>query len=209
VTGAILVVALGAVGAHLVTGHSDGRAASVARIHGTRPATRTVQTVVASDSFTTLSGANATLTSLRGSQPAVIWFVARGCAGCAASVPAMAYGLDQLTADGVMVITLGIYGAFPAGNAGIAELTAFAQSASADSLNEQRWVWGLASRGLSETYDPSGAADVYVLLGANGQVHYSNSEPATTLPQLLAAAAPVAKAAAQSASAAMEAMPCC
>lgn len=68
---------------------------------------------------TTPAGASATIASLRG-QPTLVWFVAGGCASCAASIPAVAAHLSQITGHGVQVLTLGLYGASTNGKPGVA-----------------------------------------------------------------------------------------
>jgi hypothetical protein len=137
--------------------------------------------------FTTLSGAPATIASLRG-KPAMVWFVAGGCASCAASIPAVAARLRQLTADGLRVVTLGLYGDFAAGKPGLAQLAGFGRAAADGPIARPGWLWGMASRSLSMAYDSSGTPDVYVLINAAGRIAYSSSVPVSTMPQLLSAA---------------------
>ena len=138
--------------------------------------------------FLSISGTTATLTQVRGGQPAMVWFVAGGCASCAASIPAMAENITQLTGDGLMVITLGLYGDFPPGRGGATQVGEFAQAAAPGSLSRPGWIWGLASKDLSETYDPTGTPDVYLLIGPSGHVRYRGSVPVSSMPQLLAQA---------------------
>lgn len=59
-------------------------------------------------------GRQASLASLHG-RPAVLWFIAGGCASCAASVPAVAAHLGALARSGTRILVLGMYGAFGPG----------------------------------------------------------------------------------------------
>ena len=137
--------------------------------------------------FTTVAGQRATISSLRG-RSTMVWFIAAGCASCAASIPAVAAHYRHLHTDGVRVVTLGLWGAFPQGRTGLAQLAGFARSAGGI-FNSPGWEWGNASRALSEAYDPTGTPDVYVLIDARGRVVYRNSVPVSTMSQLLSAAA--------------------
>ncbi|MDA8073515.1 MAG: TlpA disulfide reductase family protein [Actinomycetota bacterium] len=136
--------------------------------------------------FTTPRGTSTTIASLRG-KPTMVWFVAGGCASCAASIPAVAQQLGQLSSDGVQVVTLGLYGAFSTGKQGVAQLLSFGRAAAGTTITRPGWTWGLASEALSEAYDPSGAPDIYALIGPDGRIRYQNSVPVSTMPQLLAA----------------------
>lgn len=137
-------------------------------------------------SFTTVGGSDATISSLRG-RPALVWFVAAGCASCAASIPVVRDHLGELGSDGVRVVTLGLWGAFPAGKPGLVQLASFGRAAGGR-LSTPGWTWGAASERLSQAYDPSGTPDVYVLIDAAGHIVYQNSVPVSTISQLLAAA---------------------
>ncbi len=148
---------------------------------------RTHQGVAPNGTFTTASGALATIASLRG-KSTMVWFVAEGCASCAASIPAVAAHLDQLSAAGTQVPTLGLYGAFPTGKAGVAHLLSFGRAAAGASVERLGWTWGMASQALSRAYDPGGIPDVYFLVGPAGHIRYHQSVPVSTMPQLLAAA---------------------
>ncbi|MDA8357622.1 MAG: thioredoxin family protein [Actinomycetota bacterium] len=61
--------------------------------------------------FATPAGTVATIASLR-NKPTMVWFVAGGCASCAASIQAVASHLHQLTRARLRVVTLGLYGDF-------------------------------------------------------------------------------------------------
>lgn len=136
--------------------------------------------------FTTPFGTTATIASLRG-EPTMVWLVAGGCASCAASIPAVASNLGRITGDGVQILTLGLYGAFPPGHPGVTQLLSFGRAAGG-TTNAPGWHWGMASEALSMAYDPSGTPDQYVLIGPGGHIRYRNSIPVSTMPQLLAAA---------------------
>lgn len=135
--------------------------------------------------FTTPAGNPATIASLRG-KPTMVWLVAAGCASCAASIPAVASNLGRITGDGVQILTLGLYGAFPPGRNGVTQLLSFGRAAGGN-MSAAGWRWGMASEALSMAYDPSGTPDVYVLVGPGGHIRYRNSVPVSTMPQLLGA----------------------
>lgn len=138
--------------------------------------------------FVTASGSTVAIDSLWG-RPTLVWFVAGGCASCAASIPAVAAHLGQLARDGVQVLTLGLYGDFRNGHNGVVELLGFGRAAAGGSITRADWTWGMASAALSQAYDPSGTPDVYALIGPGGHIRYRNAVPVSTMPQLLAAAA--------------------
>jgi hypothetical protein len=119
----------------------------------------------------------------------MVWFVAGGCASCAASIPAVASHLDQLTGAGLRVLTLGLYGDFSSGKKGVIQLLAFGREAtSGKPITRPAWEWGMASKSLSLAYDPAGTPDLYVLIGSTGHIRYRNSVPVSTMGKLLAAA---------------------
>jgi hypothetical protein len=138
--------------------------------------------------FTTASGTTATIASLRGT-PTMVWFVAGGCASCAASIPAVAEHFDQLRAAGLRVLTLGLYGDFAAGSKGVTQLLSFGREAAFNKpITRPGWEWGMASKSLSLAYDPAGIPDLYVLIGPTGGIRYRNSVPDSTMSELLAEA---------------------
>jgi hypothetical protein len=138
--------------------------------------------------FTTASGTTETIASLRGT-PTMVWFVAGGCASCAASIPAVAAHFDQLRAAGLRVLTLGLYGDFATGAKGVTQLLSFGREASFNKpITRPGWEWGMASKALSLAYDPAGIPDLYVLIGPTGGIRYRNSVPDSTMNELLAAA---------------------
>ncbi|MGC8514114.1 MAG: peroxiredoxin family protein, partial [Acidimicrobiales bacterium] len=140
--------------------------------------------------YTTPTGSNVTIASLRG-KPTLVWFVAGGCASCSASIPAVASHFAQLTSNGLQVLTLGLYGNFPQGKKGAVQLVTFGRAATAwgswGNIERPGWTWGMASESLSMAYDPTGTPDVYTLIGPQGHIRYRNSVPVSTMAQLLAA----------------------
>jgi hypothetical protein len=119
----------------------------------------------------------------------MVWFVAGGCASCAASIPAVAEHFDQLRAAGLRVLTLGLYGDFAAGSKGVTQLLSFGREAAFNKpITRPGWEWGMASKSLSLAYDPAGIPDLYVLIGPTGGIRYRNSVPDSTMSELLAEA---------------------
>jgi len=185
-----LVVALG-LGAFALVGtrsaatspRTSRAAQPVATTHASAPATP-----APNGTFITGSGTTATIASLRGT-PTMVWFVAGGCASCAASIPAVAAHFDQLRAAGLRVLTLGLYGDFAAGDKGVTQLLSFGREAAFNKpITRPGWEWGMASKTLSLAYDPAGIPDLYVLIGPTGGIRYRNSVPDSTMNELLAAA---------------------
>lgn len=177
----LLIVAVigGAVFIYATRGPSDAANAKTASPAGTG-------SLAPNGTFTAITGKATTIASLRGS-PAMVWFVAGGCASCAASIPAVTEHLSTLHADGVRVVTLGLWGAFPSGPSGLTELAAFGHAAGGN-LGSPGWTWGMASKRLSLSYDPSGTPDEYVLINSSGHIVYRNSVPVSTMGALLLAA---------------------
>lgn len=135
-------------------------------------------------SFTRLDGTEVSLAALRG-EPAVVWFVAGGCASCAVSIPAVGAHLAAFRAARTRVLVLGMYGAFGPGAAGAAQLAGFGKTAAGRAFTSPAWTWGLASEQLTAAFDPSGTPDAYYLIDAAGHVIYRNSVPVSTLSALL------------------------
>jgi len=187
-----LVVALGIATFALVGTRGAGtslQSSRAARPAATKPPSAP-PTPAPNGAFTTASGATATIASLRGT-PTMVWFVAGGCASCAASIPAVAAHFDQLRAAGVRVLTLGLYGDFAAGDKGVTQLLGFGKSAAGfarETITHPGWEWGMASESLSLAYDPAGIPDLYVLIGPTGGIRYRNSVPDSTMSELLAEA---------------------
>jgi hypothetical protein len=161
-------------------------------------ATATVGQPAPNGTFTTATGATETIAALRG-HATLVWLVANGCASCAVSIPVVAQHLAQLQADGVQVLTLGLYGAFGTGKQGAAQVVDFGRSAAGASVERPGWTWAMPSEALSMAYDPSGNPDEYFLIGPDGRISYHNSVPVSTMAQLLSAVGHSASAAA----------PCC
>jgi len=136
--------------------------------------------------FITPTGTTATIASLRG-KLTMLWFVADSCAGCAASISAVSSNLQRITGKGVQILTLGLYGAFPPGKSGIAQLLRFGR-AHGGRMDVAGWRWGMATKALSMTYDPLHTPDEYLLIGPDGHIRYRNDTPSFTMSQLLAAA---------------------
>ncbi|MHB1509315.1 MAG: hypothetical protein ACYCST_09830 [Acidimicrobiales bacterium] len=103
--------------------------------------------------------------------------------------PAIATALPSLEADGVQVVSLDLYGDLPSTLQGFDQLAAWAAHNAGPAWSSTDWTWGMAFKPLSLAYDPSGTPDLYVLIGPRGHLRYQNSVPASTMPQLLAAAA--------------------
>jgi hypothetical protein len=179
-----LAVVIGT-GAYLAAGR--GTAAPQSGGHGAGPQAAASDPAAPGGTFTAIGGKTVTIASLRG-KPAMVWFVAGGCASCAASIPAVAAHLRQLTAGGLRVVTLGLAGDFPAGKQGLTDLSAFGRAAADGPVTRPGWIWGIASQGLSQAYDPGGTPDVYALISPSGHITYRGSVPVSTMPQLLAAA---------------------
>jgi len=137
--------------------------------------------------FTSLTGGTTTISSLLG-KPLMVWFVAGGCASCAVSIPMVAQHLAQLHADQVTVVTLGLPDWFDPGAKGLQELQFFGKTAAHVTIPTTTWIWGMPTSALVRAYDPTGTPDVYSLVGPGGHIRYQNSVPASTMPQLLAAA---------------------
>ncbi len=210
---AVAVVLAGAMVAHLVTHGSSAVTNSgsiLSGAHGPRKTSATGATgatgaaslssspsssvpLAPDGTFTTLNGRTMTIASLRG-EPAMVWLVVNSCSSCFSSVPDVAKHLPQLTSGGLRVVTLGLYGSVPPGKQGLAQISSFGQASISNAgidmtIPRSDWIWGVASKKLSQTYDPSGTPDVYVLIGPGGHVRYRNSVPIATMPGLLAAAA--------------------
>lgn len=138
----------------------------------------------AAATYTLLDGSRGDLGALLG-KPAMVWFVAAGCASCAASIPAVAAQLPSFEAAKTRILVLGIYGAFPSGAAGLSQLASFGRSTAGPAFSAPVWTWAMASARLTAAYDPEGVPDEYFLLDAKGKVVYRNSVPVSTMPTLL------------------------
>ena len=183
-----LVLAVG-LEAYSLAGSGSGAASLTAQPATSqhRPASASA-TMAPNGTFTTPSGTTATISSLRG-KPTMVWFVAGGCASCAASIPAVAAHFHQLHSAGLRVLTLGLYGDFAASDKGVAQLLNFGREAAFNKpVTRPGWEWGMASKALSLTYDPAGIPDLYVLIGPTGHIRYRNSVPDSTMGALIAAA---------------------
>lgn len=173
VTGAAVLLAVATSLALASAGGSD---------NGVTKATRA--TALAPDGgFATTSGANLTVSSLRG-QPTLLWFVTTWCSSCQAGTQAMASQIATFAAHHVRVVELEL--ANDLGQPG-PSITAFGRQLAGAGYHNPDWTFGVASAGLTTTYDPSGYLDIYYLLDASGHVTYTNSSPAATIGPLLSA----------------------
>jgi thiol-disulfide isomerase/thioredoxin len=132
-------------------------------------------------SFTTVAGATKTIASLR-SQPTLVWFVATWCSSCQAGTQAMASQIGDFAAHGVRVVELEMAGDL--GQSG-PSIGYFGQQLAGAAYTNSDWTWGVASSGLTSTYNPHGYLDVYYLLDASGHIAYVNGSPGSTMGQLL------------------------
>lgn len=186
----VLSAAVAAVAVALVAGvfvAHDRSTTTASRPRGDGVTVATVGAPAPNGIFTTANGTRETIASLRG-HATLVWFVAGGCASCAASIPTVARHLTQLQDKGVQVLTLGLYGAFEPGERGAAQLAAFGRVAAGANVTRPGWTWAMPSEALSIAYDPSGIPDEYFLVNPAGTITYHNSVPVSTMARLLAAA---------------------
>lgn len=134
--------------------------------------------------MTLIDGRTTSLAALHG-RPTLVWFVAEGCASCAASIPAVGTHLGAFAYAHTSVLVLGIYGAFGNGRQALSQLAAFGRSAAGARFADPAWTWGVASAGLTEAFDPGGVPDEYFLLDRSGRVAYRGSVPVSTIGSLL------------------------
>ncbi len=176
---AVAVVLLGLGAALGVRAATGGAPAPAARPAGGHLA------AVPGGTLTLLDHRRVSLASLRG-RPVLVWFVAGGCASCAASIPAVASHLGAFTKAGTRVVVLGMYGAFGQDRTGTAALASFGKAAAGTAFASPAWTWGVASEPLTAAFDPSGTPDAYFLLDADGHLTYRNTVPVSTMGALLA-----------------------
>jgi|GEM_PF-378498 len=134
--------------------------------------------------FTTVAGATEPLGALRG-KLTLLWLVTTWCSSCQAGTQAMAKDIGALAADGVRVVELENY--HDLGQSG-PTVSAFGEALAGNAFHDPDWTFGEASASLTHTYNPKAYLDIYYLINANGRITYVNSSPASTMPQLLAAA---------------------
>lgn len=134
--------------------------------------------------LTLLDGQSAMLAGFRG-RPTIVWFIANGCASCAASIPAVARHLSAFAHANTRVLVLGIYGAFGDGAQARAQLARFGRENAGTKFSDPTWTWGVASSALTTAYDPSGIPDEYFLLDRAGRIAYHGSVPVSTIGALL------------------------
>lgn len=146
-----------------------------------------IGTSAPSGTLITTGGRTVSVASLRG-KPTMLWFLVAGCASCVSSVPAVEKQIKTLQSDGIRVVSVDLYGDLPQTGEGRTEFSQFMTGVAKNSTSNSVWTWGLASKGLSYTYDPEGIPDLYYLIGPHGHIRYHNTVPLSTMPQLLAAA---------------------
>ena len=134
--------------------------------------------------LTLLDGQSTMLAAFRG-RPVMVWFVANGCASCAASIPAVAKHLSAFARANTGVLVLGIYGAFGDGGQARAQLASFGRENAGTKFGDPTWRWGVASSALTTAYDPGGIPDEYFLLDRAGRIAYRGSVPVSTMGALL------------------------
>ena len=172
----MVVVAGGAFRAHRSTTRASSAPSS-------REETRTSSDATTA-TYTLLDGRAVSLAALRG-RPALVWFVAPGCSSCQASIPVMASHLSAFAVAKTRVLVLGIYGALPAGQAGLSQLASFGSATAGPEFSSPAWTWALASLRLTTAYDPEGVPDEYFLLDSAGRVVYTGATVVSTIGVLL------------------------
>jgi thiol-disulfide isomerase/thioredoxin len=140
-----------------------------------------VGAVAPAGSFTTSAGGSGTIASLRG-RATLVWFVATWCSSCQTGTQAMAAQIPTFAAQRVRVVELEL--ANDLGQSG-PSITAFGQQLAGAAYDNPDWTFGVASAGLTATYDPAGYLDIYYLLDSSGHVTYVNSSPGATMGSLL------------------------
>lgn len=135
-------------------------------------------------SFTTVTGAARTISSLRG-QPTLVWFVATWCPSCQAGTQAMAANIAEFSRIHVRVVQLEDYADL--GQPG-PDMATFGRQLAGAAYQSPDWVFGVASSALTRAYNPQGYLDIYFLLDSAGHITYVNSAPGSTMSQLLARA---------------------
>jgi thiol-disulfide isomerase/thioredoxin len=176
-TGGAALVAAVAIIAAASTGATNNPATKATRVAAVAP----------DGSFTTTSGGERTVASLRG-QPTLLWFVTTWCSSCQAGTQAMSSQIHSFAAHRVRVVELEL--ADDLGQPGPA-IAQFGAQLAGSAYHDPAWTFGTASAALTRTYDPAGYLDVYYLLDATGHVAYVNSSPGATMSQLLAEVAKV------------------
>jgi thiol-disulfide isomerase/thioredoxin len=172
---------LAAVIAVLVTLNSGGGSGSGAS-SGSPAGLPAIGARAPAGTFTTVTGAVRTISSLRG-HPTLLWLVTTWCPGCQAGTEQMPAELAKLRARGVRLVELEDYADLGQPGPGIA---AFAARYARAAARAPDWVFGTASLGLTHAYNPQGYLDIYYLLDSSGRIAYINSAPASTMSQLLA-----------------------
>lgn len=150
--------------------------------------TRAVGLLAPEGSFTTTSGQQLSVASLRG-KPAVLWFVTTWCSSCQAGTQTMAQNVSHLQSDGVRVVEVELYGDLGQSGPSIAS---FGQQLAGKQYDNSDWTFATASSVMTRTYDPGSYLDIYYFLNAQGRIVYVNGSPSSTMPNLLAEASKLA-----------------
>lgn len=177
---AVLVVMVAAIAAWVAHTHSTvsgPAAAAESQVDS--------HTAASGGTYTRLDGRSVSFSAFRG-QPVLVWFIADGCASCAASIPTVAAHLSAFTDSNTRVLALGLYGAFGDGQQASSALVGFAKAVAGPAFGNPAWTWGLASEQLTTAFDPDGVPDAYYLLDPTGRLVYRNSVPVSTISALLA-----------------------
>lgn len=130
--------------------------------------------------FTTISGKTVSVASLRG-KPTLLWFVTTWCPTCQASTKTLAQNISVLAKGGVRVVEVELYDDL--GTPG-PTLQSFGRGYAGAAFHSPNWIWGVASKSMSETYDPAGYLDIYYVVDAKGRIRYVNSAPVQTMRQI-------------------------
>jgi thiol-disulfide isomerase/thioredoxin len=178
--GAVGVVLVAVVALVVVATSSKGSTGSTKGAVGV-----SVGDIAPNGAYTTTSGQVQSIAGLRG-QPALVWFVTTWCSSCQAGTQAMASAIDSFDSDHVKVVEVENWNDL--GQAG-PPISAFGQQLAGSSYSNPDWIFGMASRSLTTTYNPAGYLDIYYLLDSSGKVVYINSSPGSTMNELLAKAA--------------------
>jgi len=143
--------------------------------------TRAVDLLALEGTFTTASGQQVSVASLRG-KPALLWFVTTWCSSCQAGTQTMAQNVSHLQSDGVRVVEVELYGDL--GQSG-PSLASFGQQLAGKQYDNPDWTFATASSVMTRTYDPGSYLDIYYLLNAQGRIVYVKGSPSSIMPNLL------------------------
>lgn len=150
--------------------------------------TQAVGLLAPAGTFTTTSGHQLTVASLRG-KPTLLWFVSTWCTSCQAGTQTMAQNMPKLEADGVHVVEVELYRDL--GQSG-PSLSSFGKQLAGVQYGNPDWTFGTSSSDLTRTYDPGSYLDIYYLLNAQGRIVYVNGSPSSTMSNILSEASKLA-----------------